>query len=260
MNSSKTKTLPLIIGVGLCLAAAVAFFLAFTGARSQENIMVAKENISAFSYVDSSNVEAVGVAKSSITGDDLTEQEFNDLGQKFATASSFLAGQRIDSRSIADETASFGVVLPDERVVAATSTLAGISGGLIKAGDVVDVQAGGESSVDGTTETSTAFAKVLCVAVDPNECQAVIPDGVNIPKGDESPGNSSDQQILVILAAEENEAPLIAGKEVTLSLNPFCRVNPEGYFVSPRREDGREFVCSPDQSRIASNPPRTAQG
>lgn len=255
MNPSKTKTLPLIAGILLCLVAAVAFFLAFTNSRSQSNIMVAKDNISAFSYVDSSNVEASAVADSSITDNDLTEEEFQDLGEKFAVTDSFLAGQRIDSRAIAEETSSFGVVLPDERVVAVTSTLAGISGGLIKAGDIVDVQSGGSSS-DGAGDTVSGFAKVLCVALDPNECQGVIPDGVSVPRGDQQTG----EQILVILATQQDEAGLISGKEVTLSLNPFCRVDSRGYFISPRRSQGQDFVCAPDASRLASQRPKTEQG
>jgi Flp pilus assembly protein CpaB len=249
--NQKTKTAPLIVGIILCVVAAVAFFLALTRVRDESNIIVAKENIAAFSYVDQSNSEPVGVPKSSITENDITEKEFNDLENKFATSTSFLAGQRIDKRSIVKGESSFGVVLPDERVVAVTSTVSGIGGGLIKPGDIVDVQIGG-GSASGGNQTVSEFSKVLCVALDPNECQDVVPDGVKVPTS-----QTNSEQIMVVLATPENDAASIAGQEVTLSLNPFCRVDARGYFFSPRASEGSGFRCAPDPSRLASKPPAT---
>lgn len=256
--NNKPKKLPLIIGIGICAVAAIAFFFAYVNVRNESKIMVAKDNLAAFTYVTADDVEAVGVPKASITDNDLTEDEWKeDYNEKFTITRPFLANQRIDQRNIpSDEETSFGVVLPDERVIAVTSTVAGISGGLITAGDVVDVQISSSSATGGNNTTASEFAKVLCVAASADDCQGVIPDGVNVPSDEENSGTNSDGNMMVVLAAEEGEAASIAGQAVNLALNPFCQVGSDGYFISPRQ--GQAFACNAGDRLAAKAPAEDA--
>lgn len=252
MQKSKTKTFPLIIGVIICAIAAIAFFFAFVGVKNETNIMTAKENLPSFTNVTSAELEVTPVSQSSVTDTDLTEDEFKDeYNGEFAITSSFLAGQRIDTRRIPeDSNASFGIVLPDERVVAVTSSLAGVAGALVTAGDVVDTQITDQGG-GGNTIASTGD-KVLCIAVTASDCQNVIPDGVSIPEDDSQ--SSGQEDVIVILAVPEGDAGTLAGQPVNLALNPFCTVDTSGYFESPRGDQGKEFTCRSSDGRLAGKP------
>jgi len=256
--SDKTSKFPLIIGVVFILLAAVGAWWAISQAQNNGEVMVAKSNISAYSFVSDAELEALSVPLSSITGDDLTKKEFEDMNSKAVISNPVLSGQRIDKRYVLSaENASFAAVLPDERIVAANSSVTGAAIGTIQAGDVVDV------TVDGGA-LSSPFSKVLCIATEPSGCSAILPAGVDInadDSGDSGSSSSGDQSVLLLLAVPTDEASAISGQSVTLALNPFCRVDNNGYFFSPRAAAaGEAFVCEPPDNRDASDNPDNLDG
>jgi hypothetical protein len=240
----RVSKLPLIIGIAFVVLAGVGAFFAISRSQNNEAIMVAKTDLSAYSFVGPDQLEAQSVPQASIGSDDLTKAEFEDLKSQIVITGPFLAGQRIDQRYIVDsDNASFAGVLPDERVVAANSTASGSAVGTIQAGDVVDV------TVDGG-EAEVPFAKVICIATEPSGCQGVLPAGVNINAAD-SGNDQSEGSVLLLLAVPEFDASSIAGQSVTLALNPFCRVDNEGFFYSPRGAEGLQ--CTTPSGRDASD-------
>jgi hypothetical protein len=208
--------------------------------------MVAKDNIPAFSFVGEDDLEAKSVPKGSVEDDDLTKDEFDDLEGTFVTSSPILSGQRIDNRYvISGDNSGFGGVLPDERIVAATSSVAGAAVGTIQAGDVVDI--GGQ---DG--QSFANYAKVLCVSKTAAGCSSVLPSGSDINASDSNTGNDDENAVVLLLATFNSEAGSVAGQNVVLALNPFCRVDQQGYFYSPRGAEGQDFLCDAPKDRIAS--------
>jgi hypothetical protein len=255
MNSNKSK-FPIIIAVAVILAAGIFSFILLRGIQDNVNVVVPKEDLAAYSFVGESDVDFVGVPKASVTEYDLTEDEFqNEYEGEVVISAPVLSQQRIDNRYIAADSASFAVVLPDERIVAATSSVAGAAVGTIQAGDVVDINAGGGLSV--SEGGSSQYAKVLCIATQPSGCSAVLPPGVNINANDNDETTGVTQApVIVLLATVAADASAISGQEVTLALNPFCRVDKEGYFTSPREGTGdNRFMCRAPADRLASRPP-----
>ena len=258
----KPSKLPLIVGVVFIVAAGIAIFGILKGVQDSVTVMTATQNLPAYSFVDSSDLEATAVPQASVTPNDLTEDEFVDqYDSEIAILGPVLAGQRIDKRYIPEaKNASFAVVLPDERVVAATSTVAGAAVGTIQAGDVVDVNS--ESSGISSSAATSSFAKVLCIATQPSGCQGVLPPGVKINADDSDSGSSrstSDSPVIVLLAVPQEDAAGISGQSVTLALDPFCRVDNSGYFFSPREADGEDFLCKAPSDRLASRGPQSEQ-
>jgi hypothetical protein len=241
---NRVSKVPLILGIVFVILAGVGAFIAISRAQNNEDIMVAKKDIAAYSFVGPDQLQAQGVAKSSVTSNDLTKKEFEDMNSKAVVTGPFLADQRIDKRYIVKgQETSFAGVLPDERVVAASATVTGAAVGTIQAGDVVDASVeGGGSLVD--------FAKVLCIATEPSGCKALLPAGVKLNASDNSDGNSDSKSVLLLFAVPADLASEIAGKSVTLSLNPFCRVDNKGFFYSPQGQDG--FQCQAPGGRDAS--------
>lgn len=243
----RISKVPLILGIIFVILAGIGAFLAISRAQNNGEIMVASEDIAAYSFVGPDQLKAQSVPKSSITGDDLTKAEFEDINSKAVITGPFLAGQRIDQRYIvAGDGASFAGVLPDERVVAASASVTGAAVGTIQAGDVVDINVdGGTSLVD--------FAKVLCIATEPSGCRALLPGGVKLSVNDSSQeqGASQGESVLLLFAVPADLASEVSGKSVTLSLNPFCRVDTKGFFYSPQAQEG--FRCQAPGGRDASN-------
>jgi len=236
----------MIIGVVLILLAGIVAYRILANAQKNETIMVPNQNLPAYSFVDGSDLTATSVPANSVTTDDLTQTYFNDnLKGQFVITSPILQNQRVDKRDIAATGSSFAVVLPDERVVAVNSTITGAAVGTIQAGDVVDV-----AGSSGDTSSST-FDKVLCIGSSAAACQGILPPGVNISVD----STSSSGNVTVLLAVPQMDAPQIAGQSVNLSLNPFCQIDSQGYFVSPRGNEGRQFKCQAPADRLASHPP-----
>ena len=241
--------LPTVIGIVLMLGVGIAIAFAYQQARNTDNVMAAATDLAAFSFVDKEDLEVLAVPKASITDNDLTESEYDELygdGGMVLTGLS-LQGQRIDTREVASgPQESFSVVLSDERVVAATTTLSGAAVGTIQAGDVVDIASEG-GSLDGGVLSD--YAKVICIASTAAGCSGVLPPGVDLTAaGDEDTG-----EINLLLAVEGQSANSISGQQVSLSLNPFCRVDRSGYFYSPRGSEGAS--CDAPNSREAARNP-----
>lgn len=264
--AKRSKIVPVIIGLVLIAIAGIGFYRAYIGVQNLDNVMVAPEDMAAFTFVTKEDLEIKAVPESSITSDDLTEDEYDTnyvtdgVDEGTVLTDSILAGQRIDERQVAENAEqSFAVVLPDERVVAANTTVAGAALGTIRAGDVVDVSSG-SGTVGTTGGGSSDYAKVICIATAASQCESVLPPGVRLGSGD-SGGSSSDigsdeAGVIVLLAVDAPDAISIAGQSVTLSLNPFCRVDRSGYFVSTREgADG----CSPPSERMASHAQQSSQ-
>lgn len=238
----------LIAGIILILIAGVVFYSAYTSVSKQEAVMVAAERLDPYLALVEDQIRVELVASGSITDNDLTEAEYRELyadqGIPLVPLVAILDGQRIDERAIAQTAqASFSVVSPDERVVGVTATLPAAVLGTLQGGDVVDAR-----STEGEP-LLTVFAKVICISAKSEGCRGVLPTGQDITGGDDgsSPIGAS-QQVKVILAVPEQDAIAIAGKAVALSLNPFCRVDQSGMFVSVRID----APCRAPADRLAS--------
>jgi hypothetical protein len=242
----KFKSFPLLLAIVLIGIAGIAFYLAMVGVRQEEPVMTASENLAAYTYVSGDELQVTNVPSSSITDNDLTESEYSDQfadeeGGLVLTAP-LLSGQRVDQREVASgDAATFAVVTPAERVVAAATSPAGSALGAVQAGDVVDVQV--ESGGVGDSGAQAQFAKVLCLSVSSGDCEGILPPGaVTLPAVEEG----SEESINLLLAVDVGSASGIAGQSVVLSLNPFCKVDPEGFFIDAR-------------SDVSCNPPRDRQ-
>lgn len=255
----KSSKLPAIIGTIFIIAAGIAVFMVLKGVSNDVTVMTAKNDLPAYSFVTGKDLTATQVPEASVTSDDLTQSEFDGKYKgKFVIASPVLSGQRIDTRTIPSaDNASFSAVLPDERVVAVTATVPGAASGTIQAGDVVDATLSGVGT-DTAGSASSSYDKVLCVATQPSGCEGVLPPGVNINAADQSSQTAaSDNPVLVILAVPQTDAAALAGNNVALSLNPFCQVDTDGYFFSPRSSSGKDFLCQAPSDREAAHPPAT---
>jgi len=133
------------------------------------------------------------------------------------TVTNLLPGQIIDRMALQQNpSASYQIVLPDERVIGVTTDLSGAMAGTLKAGDVVNAFAESTSGIDGTNDA--LFAKVISIGVGANAGKGVAGTTAPIAAGD---GNAGIQ---VLLAVAKNDAPGLAGKNVRMVLNPFCAV------------------------------------
>jgi len=242
-RKSSSKSPAVIAGI-LIIVISIGFYQAVVAAKAEKNVVTAKTDLPAYSFVSDADLEFTPVPKGSITENDITEDEYHELyGENgLVLTERVLAGQRIDKREVAEgPQESFSVVLPDERVVAATTTLEGAAVGTIQAGDVVDVSSeGGDMSGGGLVE----FAKVICIANTPSGCAGVLPPGVDLS------ASGSGENVIVLLAVPRDSAEAVSGRQVSMALNPFCRVDRSGYFVATR--EGAEPECKAP-GRMASD-------
>lgn len=134
------------------------------------------------------------------------------------TVTNLLPGQIIDRQALQQNpSASYQIVLPDERVVGVTTDLSGAMAGTLKAGDVVTAIAdSGSNSLTG--EVRARFAKIISIGIGANAGKGVAGTTAPIAAGDGAAG------IQVLLAVAKDDGPLIAGKSVRMVLNPFCAV------------------------------------
>lgn len=242
--------LPLVAATVLIVLAGAVFFTALTKAQNQKNVVVAKTDIPAYTVMTNTDVVFKPVAAGSITNEDITESEWKSRkikfeqenpGQDFGLIATvgILRDQRVDEREVSGKDAeSFSVVSPDERIVAVTSDLPGVAIGTIRAGDVVDVT---QSGAGGSGSGGTAqYAKVVCLSVTAAGCQKVLPAGILLSISDQQQGGAGGtatetSRVYVLLAVAQADSNDIAGRQVSLTLNPFCRVDSEGLFVSTRQ-------------------------
>lgn len=239
MKRTRNSRLPTIIVAILIIVVGIGFYQAVVLAKNEVNVVTAAHDLPAYSFVSDPELEFKPVPRGSVGDTDLTEEEYRERygDNGMVLTAQVLAGQRIDEREVATgPQESFSVVLPDERVVAATTTLAGAAVGTIQAGDVVDVSTDG--GLDGGADVQ--FSKVICIANSAAGCRGVLPPGVDLSATGTSEG------ISLLLAVPSEAADSIAGKQVTLALNPFCRVDRTGHFL-PTREGAEEQCAAPDR-------------
>jgi hypothetical protein len=247
--------LPAIAGF-LIIIAGVAFYQMQRAAANEAPVVVASGNIEPYSIVKGDQVRKAMVAESSITREDLEWSEYEDQylarDRPLVVTQQVLSGQRLDERVIArDGKESFAVVSPDERVVGVSTEIPGAVLGKIHVGDVVDATAEGSGASEGAV---AKFAKVLCISLEPNGCH-VRTGGVG-GAGSDDPTTGGGRPVKMLLAVEENVAGAIAGGEVTVSLNPFCRiaVNAEGN-IEPGDFLGEQCLVSSERYASATRAP-----
>jgi hypothetical protein len=253
---------PLIIAIVLIAVAGIGFFTALTNEQNRVNVMVAKTTLHPFIAIQSSDIGVSAVSRSSLTPDDLTQADYKSLYTDFKDASgkaaprdliptfTILNGQRIDKAALVDPARpqqSFSIVLPDERVVAASSSVSGADLGVVQPGAVVDVQTAGS----GSDQVISSFAKVLCISSDPNGCTGVLGGGQKptLGKVKAGLGSSSTGAVQILLALSQGDASQIAGQQVSLSLNTYCSVDQFGFFVSVQTG----LRCQAPAGRMASD-------
>jgi hypothetical protein len=239
--------LTLIIAALLILFSFVGYYFAYSKARNEVSVMAASRYLTPYVAVEEGDLIEKKVPASSVEkGVDLTPDEYRknylEAGVPLVPVLPVLSGQRIDVRAIASEPqSSFGVVLGDERVIAVATTLAGSALGTVRPGDVVDVESNGDS------KASATYAKVICVAVKADECAGVVgASDVNLGAVKER----GDDKIKLLLAVRKDQTIGLAGREVILSLNPFCKFDAGGYFVSTRPDPNQ--ACEVPGDRRAS--------
>lgn len=249
------RNIPVLIAAGLILVAGIVFYVTLVGVQQLVPVMTANEDISAYSIVREEQLKTIQLPKKAVDSQPwlLTQDEYqsNYLDKKRAlvTTAKIFKGETIDANRVArSPQQSFAVVLPDERVVSASTTLAGSIVGAIQSGDVVDVSSSGNSAA------SVTAAKVLCITSKPDGCQGVLPSSIE-PSTSGGSGTSSgaaatrDQaNVSLILAVPAADAPAIAGSVVTLNLNTFCSFNERGLFTNKRSD----FKCQVPGDRLAA--------
>lgn len=248
----KRLNLPLIISVVLILVAGVGYYKAFTGAQDLVDVVVAGTDLPPFIAVQEAQLSHVNLSSSSVRPGDMTWQYYKEHYGSAADASQIIpvytvvAGQVLDINVLAKSPQeSFSIVLPDERVVAVTSSIAGAALGTIQPGDVVDAQTSGS----GGASIVAAFAKVLCIATSSSGCRGVLPAGQDVIAGVKDTSYASNggpiKLLLVVAATDANE---LAGKDVALSLNTQCGIDQYGYFTQARAS----YPCAAPSDRDAS--------
>jgi hypothetical protein len=235
MNTRRKPNLMLIIGGIILLIVAVGFVQLVLSVRNETGVMVANRDVAAFSTIGKDDLVEVKVPKASVTDSDLTADEYEQLKDKGIVATvRFLKGSRINEAGIAkNPQGSFMIVSSDERVIGVTASLSGVSGGTVQVGDVVDVRAAGV----GADSSAAYYAKVLCIADKPNGCDGVLPPGIELSgdKDKKSPGDQS-LPVMMLLAVAKDDALGLSGANVSVALNPFCRTDENGKFVSARED------------------------
>jgi Flp pilus assembly protein CpaB len=263
MNQRKsiTKSIPGIAAFLFIAIAGIVFYKAYMGVQDLQTIVVAKTNVPAFTTIQSAQLQTRQIPKGGVDPQDLTEAEYVsqyvDQHRPLVALSDIGSGSRIDVRDLLKAgTASLAMVSPDERVISIGTSQTGASGGLIHAGDVVDVyNTGGSnnSSGSGGGAAVSQFAKVLCISSNPTDCQSLLPAGetLSISGGSSDSSSSSSGSAIAVLAVDQNDSNL-AGGGYSLALNPFCRVGQYGQFVSTHAQGSA--ACQAPAGRDASLP------
>lgn len=207
----------LVIGIILILVFAVAAFVILTeGKASRVTVLVPTSEIGAFQRVDQEDLEAIEVLEDdAITQRALTQSDFDELTDggtvPVYSATTLLAGQLVSPEAFSSNPQnSYQIVRPDEELIGVTTTLSGAVAGTIRPGSIVRIVPDDNGGL-GTPTT----AKVLCIGQGEQACAGI--GGVREPiAGEDAEG------IVSVLAVSQDDAANFAGKEVTMSLVPFC--------------------------------------
>lgn len=248
----RIKNLPLLVAIVLIGVAGVGFYSIIQSVRNDVKVLTAKTALAAYTPVSKASFEVIEVPQAAIEGNSniLTEENFDKL---FPTGVArviypFVQGQWILASGLAaDDGTTLAAVLPGERVVGATSTYPGASLGAIKAGDVVNVTAGSEGG-------SAQNAKVLCITTVPSSCSNIVDPSAALvtPTASSSQASTASDAggIFLLLAVAETDADAIAGTQVSLVLNPFCRIDKSGYLVSSGNTEGGQGCKDDGTGRV----------
>lgn len=249
----KRKFNPLMVaGAILVFAIGIGFFITTQSFQKTTAIVEAKSTLSPFIAAQPNQLESVAVPQASVTANDLTwanyQANYVSKNAPLIPTMTVLDGDRLDQRLIAAAPqSSFATVLPDERVIAVTTSVPGAVLGVVQPGDVVDVQTAG-NGVNGSQ--GSQFAKVLCASGSAKGCEGVLPSGVALSGVSSSSSGGQSNPVNVLLVVQKDDAAVLAGQSVTMSLNPFCAVGADGHFVSLRKDE----PCQAPADRLASQP------
>lgn len=218
---SKQNNSTLYIGLMLAVAVAILVGVFITNIQAKGQIMVAKQDVPAFSTVTSAQLEAQTVPKDSITESDLTKEQFDKAsagGRALVNRIELLKGQRVPTGAVAaSRNGSLSAVKQNERVVSLNATFAGSVAGIAQAGSVVDVYAGAGGGADNTGSVVAENAKVLALGVGGAAAANVRP-GAN--KADSENNAAGDSLVVVLAVPTSDAAALLALSQASLALDP----------------------------------------
>ncbi len=254
MKKERSYNFLLVAGSALILVAVLLIVMALLAISPKKTqVLVPKADIQPYVGLSANDFIVRDVAK---TGDSVDKNEFTQeyfkkkfkKGKKdlvFFSTIPLLQGQRIDNRVLLDNPQrSLSVVLSDESVITVTTTDAGAIGRSVRAGNVVNVSSN-DANVD-----PVQFAKVLAIGP-ANQVSKVITgqDSAGATPGGSAQKSDGAGQLLVVLAVPSDNALALAGKDVVMSLVPFCTVDNQGYFTSL---DKSKNTCEAPPEREAS--------
>lgn len=254
MKKERSYNFLLLAGSALIGLAVVLIVIALAAISPDKvTVLVPKADIAPYSGLSQEDFIAREVPK---TDDSANETEFtekwlkDEFGKKdgktkvFFSTTTLLAGQRVDNRYLLDNPQrSLSVVKSDEAVITVTTTDAGAIGRSLRPGNVVNVAASDDEG------TKIEFAKVLAIGP-ATQISKVITGQDNAPQGGAATDEQDVGQLLVVLAVPQDVGLSIAGKDVVMSLVPFCKVDDNGFFVSV---DPTLNACTPPEGeRMAS--------
>lgn len=233
----KGRSTTTIIAIVLLAVAAIGIGLAVARLNPPETLVLKPkadgEGIQAYRLVTLEDFDQVAVpdTETSVTENDLTAEylaEKIEDGEPVFFTQNKLPGQRLDKREVgSDPQGSLSIVSADERLVLVSGSAAGTLGGLLFPGAIVTATAN-------NGEVTSEFAKVIAFGIGGNvgsETQLQEAGGVDSGQDPASEANSGGQR-LVLLAVSEGDADQLAGKDVSLTLNPHCKITDEGLFTS----------------------------
>ncbi len=214
----------IVIGLVLAAVVFVLVFIALISIQQQTPIMVAKNNVSAYSLISASQFMEKKVPRDSVENNDVSPDEFKKfISTNSVVTTTVLKNQRLDQRAItATNLGTLSVAKSDEEVVGVSTSFPGSIGGALQPGMVVDVI----SSKGGSSDTGTVVASEAKVMGVGRNAAAGISTGTS--KSKQADEDSQQGGIIVILAVDSTTAPAIAGQEVIFALYPDKCFNASG--------------------------------
>lgn len=238
--------LPLTIAIVLILIAGFGFYSALQSARDYVTVYAAKTPLAAYSYAspeEAFNEVQVTRSVAESNPEILTVDEYQEIyqGGGVYIIYPFLQNQFIVESGIASSNSTtLRAVLPEEKVIAVTTSITGAALGAIQSGDVVNVSNGSDGS-------AAQNAKVMCITVNPATCANVLAAGVALLPPASNNQSQSAGGVYALLAVPTGAADSLAGTDVSLILNPFCGIDSKGFLI-----DKGQGKCQDDGSgRVA---------
>lgn len=237
-NTGEKQSNPaLAIGLVLAVVTGLAIFIFTNQLQGKDTILIAKKDISPYTIVSKNDLEAREVPKGSVDPIDLTPEEFNQLqsqakGGVVVSRIEIVTGQRVPQLAFASNAVGTvyvtkpgktkeGADATKEVNVAGMSSLAGVVGGIVIPGSVVDVyvSGGSGSTNDSGTGPIAENIKVLGVGYGAEAGAEVRPNQNTRTTGKQSNSGSSGN-IILILAVPSDIAGQIADQQIALALHP----------------------------------------